>query len=143
MEAKFELPEGVKYQKSQITKEEENAPRYVSGYVCCKVQEKIKHSALTHVILFIHDLSGDEWDEKQVTKEWTNVIDRDGLWHVSNGTYSILLPDGRKNRKLLTVNNAKSLNADTKKRLLDAVLCNEDLLFQLSLLAATVGDEVL
>ena len=40
VKAKFELPEGVKCQASQITNEEENAIRYVSEYVCCTVQEK-------------------------------------------------------------------------------------------------------
>ena len=145
VKAKFELPEGVKYQASQITKEEENALRYVSGYVCRKVQERIKHSALAHkeaMILFICDLSGDEWDEEQGTEEWTNAIDRGGLWHVSDSTYLIFYLMEEEIRKLLIADNAKTLNADTKMRLIDAVLSNEDLLFQWSLLTATLGDEV-
>ena len=103
----------------------------MSGYVCRKVQERIKHSALAHkeaMILFICDLSGDEWDEEQGTEEWTNAIDRGGLWHVSDSTYLIFYLMEEEIRKLLIADNAKTLNAD--------------LLFQWSLLTATIGDEV-
>ena len=38
VKAKHELPECTKDQPSPITKDDENALRYVSGYVCRKVQ---------------------------------------------------------------------------------------------------------
>ena len=57
------------------------------------------------------------------TEEWTNAIDGGGLWHVSDNTYLISYLMGEEIRKQLIADNAKS---DTKKRLLDAVLSNED-----------------
>lgn len=67
------------------------------------------------MILFISDLSGDEWDETQETEEWTNAIDRGGLWHISDSTYSIFYLMEEEIRKHLMADTAKTLNAETKK----------------------------
>lgn len=95
VKGKHEIAQSDQEQASPITKEEENALRYVAGYVCRKVQDKIKSSSLASLpdrevmVLFISDLSGDEWDETQGTEEWTNAIDRGGLWHINDNTYTI------------------------------------------------------
>ncbi len=63
VKAKLEVPECVQDEASQISKEEENALRYVSGYVGRKVQAKMKSSSLPHqdaMILFMCEFSGDE-----------------------------------------------------------------------------------
>ena len=58
VKAKHELPESTKDQPSPITKDDENALRYVSGYVCRKVQEKIKSSSIPHKVGFRGNLLG-------------------------------------------------------------------------------------
>ena len=45
-------------------------------------------------------------------------------------------------RSSLIASAAKSLDAETKKRLLDAVLKNEDLLFEWSIRTSAVGDDM-
>ena len=45
-------------------------------------------------------------------------------------------------RKQLIASAAKSLDAETKERLLDAVLKNEDLLFEWNILTSAVGDDM-
>ncbi len=73
-------------QPCPLTWEEENALRYVGGYVCRKVQCKIKKSSLAHkaeMLDLVMDLCGDEVDEDEGTETWTNEIDRGGLWHIS------------------------------------------------------------
>lgn len=140
-----ELPESAEDQASHITNEEENALRYVSGYVCRKVQGKLKSSAHPQkddMMLFISDLSGDEWDEARGTENWTNAIDRGGLWHVSDDTYLVFYLMEEDIRKQLLVKSAKTLDAETKRKVLDSVLSNEDLLFHWSLLASPVGDDL-
>ena len=69
-------------EKHKITKNPEDQ----ASPICRKVQDKIKSSSLPHRedILFISELSGDEWDTVQKngptvgysTEEWTNAIDR-------------------------------------------------------------------
>ncbi len=34
-------------------------------------------------------MAGDEEDEERASEEWTNSIDRGGLWHVSDTTYNL------------------------------------------------------
>lgn len=77
--------------------------------------KKIKSSSLPQKDDIISDLSGDEWDETQETEEWTNAIDRGGLWHISDSTYSIFYLMEEEIRKHLMADTAKTLNAETKK----------------------------
>ncbi len=125
VKAKHQLAESVKDQASPITKDEENALRYVCGYVCRKVQAKIQSSSLPHkedMVLFIADLSGDEWDEAQGTEEWTNAVDRGGLWHVSDTTYTIFYMMEEEIRKHLIAKCAKTYSEGVKNKILDAIL---------------------
>lgn len=39
-------------------------------------------------ILCLMDMSGDKMEEKG-TEDWTNLIDRGGLWHINDQTYSL------------------------------------------------------
>lgn len=145
VKGKHQLAESDEDHASPITNDEENALRYVSGYVCRKVQAEIKSSSLPHkedMILFISDLSGDEWDEAKGTEEWTNAIDRGGLWHISDDTYSIFYLMEDEIRKHLIAKSAKTLNERTKKNILDAVLSNEDILFRWSLLSSIIDDNI-
>lgn len=130
---------------SPLTKEEENALRYVAGFVCRKVQEKIKASSLPNkedMLLFISDMSGDEWDEEKGTEVWTNGIDRGGLWHINDNVYTMFYLIEENIRKHLKVQSAKKLNMDTKDTILDDIYTNEDILFQWSLLSASVDENV-
>ena len=70
-----------------MTWEEENALHYVAGYVCRKIQNKIANSNVKdkeEMVFISVELCGDgDWN----TEEWTNAIDRGGLWHVNDNTY--------------------------------------------------------
>ena len=76
-------------QPSPLTWEEENALRYVGGFVCRKVRQQITELSLPHkedMLLLTIALCGDETDEEWGTETWTNEIDRGGLWHISDDT---------------------------------------------------------
>ena len=147
MKSHHQLPESEchKGQASPITKEEENALRYVSGYVCRKVQENIKSSSLQNkqdMLLFISEFSGDEWDETRGTEELTNAVDRGGLWHVNDDTYTMFYLMEEEIRSHLQVQSAKALDSNTRRTLLDATLNNEDLLFHWRMLSSTIDDDI-
>jgi hypothetical protein len=75
-----------------LTREEENALRYVAGYVVRKVRSKLKRLSTPNkdeMILCLAEMYGDEWDEEMGTEDWTNLIDRGGLWHVNDQAYNL------------------------------------------------------
>ena len=51
-----------------LTREEENSLRYMASLM---------------------KLNGDEDDEERGTEDWTNALDRGGLWHVSDTAYNL------------------------------------------------------
>ena len=66
--------------------------RYVGGYVCHKVCNKLKSSTLENrhdLILCVHDMCSHEVSEDEGTEHWLNAIDRGGLWHINDQTYSL------------------------------------------------------
>ena len=130
-------------QPSPLTREEENALKYVGGFVCRKVRQKITESSMPHkediLLLTIH-LCGDEADEDLGTETWTNEIDRGGLWHISDDTYSVFLILEYQIRCHLQVTALKKLDETTKITIIDATLANEDLLFQWALVSANAHD---
>lgn len=113
VKAKWEIPSSrsVQNQASHMTVEEENALRYVSGYICRKVQTKIKASTLSHkdaMVLFLSELIDNELDEEeQESENWIRAIDRGGLWHVSQNTYLIFFLMEEESRKQLIVDKAR------------------------------------
>ena len=130
-------------QPSPLTWEEENALRYVGGFVCRKVRQKITESSLPHkedMLLLTIALCGDEADEDRGTETWMNEIDRGGLWHISDDTYSVFLILEYQIRCHLQVTALKKLDETTKITIIDATLANEDLLFQWALVSANAHD---
>ena len=41
-----------------------------------------------NIILCLMELNGDENDKKRGTEDWTNLLDRGELWHVSDTAYN-------------------------------------------------------
>ena len=75
-----------------LTNEEENALRYVAGYVIRKLRERIDSSSnprKDEMVLLLMECAGDEMDSDGGTEMWLNMIDRGGLWHVNDQTYSL------------------------------------------------------
>lgn len=128
-----------------LTKEEENALRYVAGYICRKVKDKVessKASGRDDMLLCLSSLSGDdlEGEEEEVGEEWTNMIDRGGLQHVHYDKYTLfyLMEDVRKHLTVDTLHKQQSGSKD----IIDTVLKSEDISFQWSMLASTLGHDV-
>ena len=77
-----------------ITQHEGNALRYAAGYVCRQFKKKIergRHPLKEELILCLMSLTkGGQFTEANGTdEEWLNAIDRGGLWHIRENTYSL------------------------------------------------------
>ena len=67
-----------------LTHVEKNAVRYVTGYVCKKVQEQICASSCTGreaMVLCLSDLNGHR-DDAENTDDWIHLVKRGGLWSI-------------------------------------------------------------
>ncbi len=105
---------------SRLTYQEENILRYIAGYVCRRVKMKLespKRKGKDAMILCIMELSGDEDDERG-TEDWTNILDRGGLWHISDAAYSLFYSIEEEVRSLLKPRKASQMDEGTKDVLL-------------------------
>ena len=107
-----------------MSRDDQNALRYVAGHVCRKIQAYIDKSSYSNkedMILFITDLSGDEIDDERGTEDWNNAIDRGGLWHVNDDTYMIFTIVEEEIWKQLKISNTKNLQEGANKELIDTI----------------------
>ena len=71
-----------------LSREEENALRYVCGYVIRKVGIALnQESDNCEIDDCLRCLYGDEMVDKG-TEDWTNAVDRGGLWHINDEAYT-------------------------------------------------------
>ena len=133
-----------------LTIEEENALRYVAGYICRKVRKNLESSKNTRkddMIFCLFDMSGDDGssdsdDGGGGSEKWTNLIDRGGLWHVSNETYTLFCVMEEELCQHLTTDTVHKQQSGSKQKIIDIVLKNEDVLFQWSILTSTLDDNL-
>ena len=149
VKGKFLLPESGRKdpqtETSPITELEENAIRYIAGYVCRKVQKTLLSSNLPlkeDMILFMSDFTGQESDETKESEQWINAIDRGGLYHVSDDIFTIFYFMEEECRKHFTTMAAKKLDESSKEKVMGAMLTNEDLQLRWKSLSSTVDDNI-
>lgn len=132
--------------------EEENAIRYVVGYVVMKMKKKYeqKESADIHQTLLSmeEDTTRDEQDDDEhqtflaYTCAWLTLINRGGLFAVRDEVYSFFLEMELCMYPLLR----RKLNAGdgremSKMELIQAVECDEDVRFAWSLVALDLSED--
>lgn len=114
-----------------LTHEEKNALRYVAGYVCRKVHDRLKQSSCPGkevMMLCLSDMNGGDIDEDNDTDEWLRKINRGGLWKVTDEVYQLFFIMEEEMKQKLS---SSSGDIDSKRaEIIEDLLKNEDLLFQ-------------
>ena len=126
-----------------LTHMEENALRYVSGYVVHHVRknlDKLSHAKKDDMIYFLVELAGDESDEEAATEDWTNMIDRGGLWHVNDLTYRFFLSMEQVVRCYFKA--CPKQQEGMNKLILDNVIKSDDVAFYWCLIGPDFDDEL-
>ena len=116
-----------------LTKVEENTLRHFAGYVCRTVKTELESCTNTNkeaMIFCIMELSGDEEDEERGTEDWVNLIDRGGLWHISDKAYRLFYAIEEEVRCYLAPEQAGQMDEGTKEKILSGILNSDDVLFQ-------------
>ena len=126
-----------------ITYTEENVLRYVAGNVCRSTRNKINrnknHPQRSKLLIAIQDLEVDrESTSSDATSAWMNEIDRGGLFHVSDDTYKLFYCMEMLIRRIFNKENVRNLNAETRDKLIDTIIHDEEMISRWDVLMAEV-----
>ena len=75
---------------SPMTYEEENAIRYIGGYMMTTLPHKFKREKKKYELETLKELSGDETEVAEESEEWTASVDRGGLAYINNTAHQFL-----------------------------------------------------
>ena len=135
------MDETTEHPDRPLSAVEENALRYVAGYVLRNVKDKVGSKSLPfkeHMLDCIYHLAGDEEDECAGTELWLNTIDRGGLWHVSDATFSLFVIMEQQSRRYFSVNKQSGMQKDS---IVESLITDGDILFQWCLLTSASAIE--
>ena len=78
-----------------LTHNEINALRYAAGYACRHVRKKVEassHPLKEEMVLCLMTMVKEKTDTTSgPCEEWTDLVDRGGLWHIQENTHSFFL----------------------------------------------------
>ena len=116
---------------AEMNENERNALCYVAGYVCRKLRTKLErenHELKEEMILCLMDLVKDKNPHaRESDKEWTNLVDRGGLWHIKSTTYQLFYAIECQIRVALSVLLKPS--PPSKAEMIKTIASNEDVQF--------------
>ena len=120
---------------------EGNALRYAAGHVVHHVFKGVKKSS--------HELKGDITDclvqlvlgkqedcEQGTAEEWTNLLDRGGLWHVRKTTFQVFYALEEGVRRFLSELSSPAVATGLKAKFVATLVTNDDVQFHWSIATA-------
>ena len=142
MKQTFHSSDGQHTPVEPLTYGEENALRYVAGYVCHKLRRKItasKHPMRGKLLLCLMDLC-DEDDEVSSSADWVHAVDRGGLVRVSENTQLLFERMELIIRSVYNIDAVRTMTDGIKKELRETVITDEDIAFHWSTLSIEVEE---
>jgi len=113
---------------------EQNAVRYIAGYTCRKLRDKICSSSEPSkdtMMQCLSEMAGeDDSDVNLSSEDWISMLDRGGLWLVNDQTYTLFAMMEEIIQTKWTKANIDAQGEGAKQGVIDAILQNEDILFQ-------------
>ena len=114
-----------------LTHEEQNALRYVAGYIIRKVQQKLEkstHPRKDEMVLLLMECAGDELSDNVGTETWTK-------------TYSLFNIMEEEMRRLFTL-GVQRPHEGVKDTAMKTLLKSNDILFEWCLIAVEADDDI-
>jgi len=118
------MPEDDGSDNTNLSFEEENAVRYIGGFVVKKLKENPEFRQLSTEMI-----CSDESDENSPSATWTNAIDRGGLVKIAPEAYQIFLAIECCVRRHLNVKNASQMDDSFKRHMTHMLISDDDVLF--------------
>ena len=103
--------------------------------------ETSTHPQKDEMVLLLMECAGDELSEKFGTETWTNRIDRGGLWHINDQTYSMFNTMEEEMRRFYRL-DVQPPHKGMKDTAMKALLKINDLLFEWCLIAVEADDDI-
>jgi len=121
-----------------LTQREGNALRYAAGYVCRHIRNKIErsnHKFKEEIVLCLMALTKDspeDGTEHTYSEEWILLIDRGGLWHIKETTFSLFIAieeEVRECLKMLLGHPDTNPSAGKREEIITKVIAGDDVQF--------------
>lgn len=134
-----------------LSLQEENVINYAAGYVCRAIRKRLERSTnpqKAELILCVMELLGDENDDDDdedhsttQDQEWVNLVDRGGLWHISENTFMVFRALEEGVWKHFSKPTARGLSVGRKDEITDALHDDEDAQFFWSIASAEFDED--
>ena len=126
---------------NKMTYEEENAVRYIGGYMLRTLSTKAEREDDKMLLEAINDLKGDVNELPTATEEWTGSVDRGGLWYVTYAAHQFFCSTEYSLRQYLHVTNAHLMDNTFRSKLTKMVTEDDDVQFSWTIAAAASSME--
>lgn len=140
IESPFEDTSGL---TTSLNYEEENAVRYIGGYILRSLNTKAKKEKDTFLQEAIDDLKGDSTELPKESEEWTGSVDRGGLIYISEATYQFLVAVEYSLRRYLKTSTAHLMDHEFRITLTKKVIADNDVQFNWTIASAAVEEDVM
>ena len=120
----------------KLTYEEENALRYIGGYILRTLSTK--NPSLVDAI---NELKGADSEPPEESEEWTGSIDRGGLIYTTSATHQLLSAIEYTLRKYLNTGNAHLMDNKFRSTLTTTILEDDDVQFHFVIATASIDEE--
>lgn len=141
IQVEYPLPASTNKTLPLLTDVEVNALRYVAGYVCRTLHDRLKSSNVEGkevMVLYLSDLNGS--DKSGDGEEWINAINRGGLWQVNEEVFQTFMIIEEIVREELCLE--KCVYETKKAQIIEKVMTNDDVLHQWSFCMSDAGENV-
>ena len=141
IQVEYPLPAPTNKTLPLLTDIEVNALRYVAGYVCRTLHDRLKSSNAEGkevMVLYLSDLNGS--DKSGDGEEWINAINRGGLWQVNEDVFQTFMIIEEIVREELCLE--KCVYETKKAQIIQKVVTNDDVLHQWSFCMSDAGENV-
>ena len=140
MKEQYIIPSCESYITEYVSILEGNALRYAAGYVVCHIFHKVKKGdiadGLMQLVLSESSVAERDGFEQGTAEEWTNLIDRGGLWHVKETTFQVFYALEEGVRLYLSELSSPATSAGLKDSFLTKLVTNEEVQFHWSIAPA-------
>lgn len=124
-----------------LSNEEENAIHYVDGYVLRELKKDHSNSSILPLIekLTISEKRPARIDPSQ---QWVMSVDRGGLTKITDEAFQCFCDIETAMRRYLKVDNTRDMNEQFSKKVVDAILNDENLLFDWCFAVECIEEEM-
>lgn len=127
-------------QSTSLTYEEENAIRYVGGYVIKSVRAKLKSPQDDELTLGLDELCITDDDvEPAESEEWLCSIDRGGLTRITDDAYLLFVSIETSVRRHFHIGNTQMMNNKFRDAVSEDTIKDDDVLFYWSISSASMS----